>query len=105
LHESLERRDSLRPPADRLAGFREANDRIAASAKEGVAIFVCECGSADCFSTIALNVAVYEKIRSSPAWALVVRGHELEDGERVAAEGASFVVVERPYARDTDNDT
>ena len=95
LHESLPG-DSLRSPTDRLAGFREANDRIAGSAKEGFAIFVCECGLADCLSTLALNVAVYERIRSNPAWALFVPGHELEDGERVVAEGASFLVVERP---------
>jgi hypothetical protein len=87
--------DSRRRPAARLAGFREANDRIANSAEKGSTIFVCECGSQECLSTLELSVSEYETIRAKPTWALVMPGHELGDVERVVKEGAGFQVVER----------
>jgi hypothetical protein len=89
------RRDSLRRPADHLAGFRKANDRIAYSAEQEVTVFVCECGSQECLGTVELSVKEYESIRFNPSWALVIPGHELEDVERVVREEAGFLVVER----------
>jgi hypothetical protein len=88
--------DSLRRPADHLAGFRKANDQIADSAEEQeVTVFACECGSQDCLGTVELSLSEYESIRTNPSWALVIPGHELENVERVVRVEAGFLVVER----------
>jgi hypothetical protein len=87
--------DSLRRPADHLAGFRKANDQIADSAEQEVTVFTCECGSQECLGTVQLSLSEYESIRLNPSWALVLPGHELENVERVVREEAGFLVVER----------
>jgi hypothetical protein len=93
--EQLDEQDAERRPADRLARFREVNDGIAKSAEQGAAVFVCECGSQECLTTLELSVTEYKRIRSNPTWALVMSGHELPGVERLVSEGAGFFVVER----------
>lgn len=93
--EQLDEQDAERRPADRLARFREVNDGIAKSAEQGAAVFVCECGSQECLTTLELSVTEYKRIRSNPTWALVMPGHELPGVERLVSEGAGFFVVER----------
>jgi hypothetical protein len=93
--EQLDEQDAERRPADRLARFREVNDGIAKSAEQGAAVFVCECGSQECLTTLELSVTEYKRIRSNPTWALVTPGHELPGVERLVSEGAGFFVVER----------
>ena len=89
--EQLEKQDAERRLADRLARFREINDGIAESAEQGAAVFVCECGSQECLTTLELSVAEYKRIRTNPTWAVVTPGHELPGVERLVSEGAGLL--------------
>ena len=88
-------RESVRRPARNLAGFREVNNGIGDLAQDEFALFVCECGSQECFSTLELRVDEYRRIRSNPTWAIVIRGHELDEVENVVGGQDGFLVVER----------
>ena len=44
--------ESLRRPADRLSHFRQVNDDIGESAEQEAALFICECSSQECFTTL-----------------------------------------------------
>ena len=94
--------ESLRRPAERLNHFREVNDDIGESAELEAALFVCECSSQECFTTLELSLSEYKRIRSNPMWALVAPGHELSGVERHVGAGAGFVVVERLLLTEPD---
>lgn len=59
--------------------------------------FVCECGSADCLSTVMLTLATYAGVREDPSRLLLLAGHEKPADERVVEDGRAqgYVVVER----------
>lgn len=79
--------------------FREVNERIeeatTRAAFDGPTVFVCECGSEQCSEPLELTLAQYEAIRAHPTHFAILRGHEIEDVERVVDEDERFVVVEK----------
>src|SRR4051794_10358856 len=75
------------------ATFRDANERIEASANEifaspssHVIPFICECPDQRCRMLIQMELAEYEMVRSRPEWFLAAPGHEVceVDGQEVA---------------------
>ena len=99
--------------AENEAAFRVANDRIRewpeneeASAPEGI-LFLCECGSANCFERVTLTQSEYEAVRADSAHFAVLPGHEMPEAEHVVEVHDAFVVVEkeddvRDIVEDTD---
>jgi hypothetical protein len=89
--EQLEEQDAERRLADRLASFREVNDGIGETAEQEAAVFVCECGSQECLTTLELSVTEYKRIRSNRTWAVVTPGHELPglNGSSASAPASS----------------
>lgn len=79
--------------------FREVNERIEQAAEdasfEGLMVFVCECGNAECAETIEVTLAEYEAARSQPTLFLVVPGHEHGEITRVLEQNERFAVVEK----------
>ena len=79
--------------------FREVNERIeeatTRAAFDGPTVFVCECGSEQCSEPLELTLAQYEAIRAHPTHFAILRGHEIEDVERVVDEDERFVVVKK----------
>lgn len=61
--------------------FRELNDQIREGANLDVSIFVCECGSEDCTSTVALSLEEFKRIRSNSTW-FVVKTRSCQSGDR-----------------------
>jgi hypothetical protein len=64
--------------------FREANEKIAASASEhrfvdGVP-FICECATESCLTVVKLSLAEYEEVRSAPTRFFVAPGHQGSEG-------------------------
>ena len=86
---------SLRRPAELLSSLREVNRRICQLAAGKRAVFICECGSPECLSTLELDVSEYEEIRLNPSWAILNPGHGLAESGRVVRRGSGFLVVER----------
>jgi hypothetical protein len=60
--------------------FREANERVAARARElevdQPLPFLCECRDQRCFARISLTIEEYEQARSDPRRYLTIPGHE-----------------------------
>jgi hypothetical protein len=92
--------------------FRAANERLE-SVNESFQIvlervdFACECVDMSCTEAIPLSISEYEAIRSHPNRFFVVRGHEVDELERIVDANGRFVVVEKlgggdEVARDVD---
>jgi hypothetical protein len=92
---------------------REVNERISSLndgswiAEPGLVDVCCECVRRDCTGRVAMTVSEYEAVRRFPTRFLVKEGHEVSGEERVVAEAAGYVVVERSgreglYAVGTD---
>jgi hypothetical protein len=94
-----------RPRKDRIAKnealFRDINDRVKQidEAREAptdeLRDFLCECGRRDCFERVAMTLAEYERVRSSPVQFAVLPGHEAAAVERVVEETRRFAVIEK----------
>ena len=74
--------------------FREANERIAATAdllelQEGLP-FICECERRGCSTIVSLRLEEYEHVRAHPEWFLYAPGHHEH------TQGASEIVHQRP---------
>ena len=94
--------------------FRSVNERVRDLASSGAAAaapetvpFVCECGSADCATTVQLTIAEYEHVRADPAQFVVTPGHEIPEVEDVVEQHERYDVVrkhahEAQIAIDTD---
>jgi hypothetical protein len=84
--------------AENEAAFREANERIRATAEalqpplERVP-YLCECEDAGCRETIRLASEEYELARSDPTWFVIVAGHPT-DGDAVR-EGEGYLIVRK----------
>ena len=84
------------------ATFREANERVAATA-DGLMLedepvpFICECASTECFDIVRLRLDEYRHVRSSPCWFLNVPGHEAaaQGAATVVERHAGYVIVEK----------
>lgn len=94
--------------ADRVAAnqaaFRDANERIRASAKrmqfdcEQRVPFICECGEADCTETVMLSLSAYADLRSDPRRFVLSINHDGETPyETVVADHREqgYLVVEK----------
>jgi hypothetical protein len=63
--------------------FRDANERVAAKARElefGLdrpLPFLCECSDTRCFAHIMLTIEEYEEARSGPRGYLTISGHDV----------------------------
>jgi hypothetical protein len=91
-----------RPPASSVPSqllFRELNEQIAArlrdSAGEEDVQFVCECERRHCDRPVQLSLARYEQIRQFPTRFLTRPGHWRAEEDRVVAEEAGYVIVEK----------
>ena len=82
--------------AETQARFREANERIEATAYNtqllGPVPFICECANAECIEIVRLELDEYENVRVNPRRFFVEPGHA---GLAVAA-GAAVIVDEAP---------
>jgi hypothetical protein len=82
--------------AQNQALIREVNERIEALSNEAAhPEFLCECADENCIETIALSIAEYESIRSSPVCFPVAPGHDYPEFERVTEANERYVVVEK----------
>jgi hypothetical protein len=85
----------------------EAIDRQAATPRDELTSFLCECSRTECLERVALTPAEYEGVRSSPIRFVLAPGHEIPEIEVVIQETDRYSVVEkvegeRSLARDTD---
>ena len=78
--------------------FREANESIAAKARElqlELRIpFLCECSNKRCFARVLLTIEEYEQARSAPQRYLTTSGHQVE-GAIVIAQDERFALAEK----------
>lgn len=78
--------------------FREANESIAAKARElqmePPIPFLCECSDRRCFERIPLTIDEYEDARSAPQRYLTSSGHQV-DGALVIAQDDRFALAEK----------
>jgi hypothetical protein len=79
--------------------FREANERMrwlhTELEHDGELQIICECRNRGCLEPLSLSAASYDAIRRIPTHFIVKAGHELPDGERVAATFNGYVVTEK----------
>jgi hypothetical protein len=91
--------DRQRRVADNESLFRDVNERIGETvAHFGVgdqAMFLCECGHADCTLPVELTLDEYEAVRAAGARFLVLPGHEIEDVDAVVERHSRYFVVEK----------
>jgi hypothetical protein len=91
-------RSNWRPKLEAEDVFREANERIAESARElGFQFpvpFLCECSDQRCFRFIKLTLEEYEEARSDPHRYLTISGHEII-GALVIARDERFALAEK----------
>ena len=77
--------------------FREVNERIREITGRfgvlNVALFVCECGRADCAEAIELELGQYDALRSSSGTYVMVPGHEAAHEKIVAREKRYNAVI------------
>jgi hypothetical protein len=78
--------------------FREANERIAETARElGFQFpvpFLCECSDRHCFTFIKLTLEEYEEARTDPHRYLTISGHEVI-GAMVIVREEHFALAEK----------
>jgi hypothetical protein len=94
--------------------FRSVNERVrelagafASDEEPEPVAFVCECGRADCATSVELTIAEYERVRADPAQFFVVPGHETQHVEHVVERHDRYDIVrkhaaEAQIAIDTD---
>jgi hypothetical protein len=79
--------------------FREVNERMRWLHTElehtGELQIICECRNRGCLEPVSLSAASYDAIRRIPTHFIVKAGHEMPDGERVAAAFNGYVVAEK----------
>jgi hypothetical protein len=78
--------------------FREANESIAAKARElqmePPIPFLCECSDKRCFARVFLTIEQYGEARSAAQRYLTSSGHEVE-GALVIAQDERFALAEK----------
>lgn len=62
----------------------------------GPAVFVCECGHLGCNSTVELEIAEYESVRSDFDRFFVIPGHEIPEVDQVVEDHSRYLVVVKP---------
>jgi hypothetical protein len=91
-------RRKWRPKLEPEDVFREANERIAESAREldfqSPVPFLCECSDKQCRAFIKLTLEEYEEARTDPHRYLTIAGHEVI-GALVIARDERFALAEK----------
>ena len=82
------------------SAFRDLNENLESSvhrrrADSDYAGFVCECGHAECETTVRMTVAEFEQVREDPQHSFVVPGHEIAQAESVVERHDSYIVVRK----------
>ena len=73
---------------------RRVNEAIQRGRQDDeTAVFVCECGSLGCATTLEMPVTEYERVRTDFERFVVVPGHEIPDIEDVVERARGFTVV------------
>jgi hypothetical protein len=76
--------------------WREVNERIRVRVgAPGDVEFFCECADLDCTKSLHLNVAEYDRIRTSPVRFPIAFGHEVPQVEDVVEKNDHYVVVQK----------
>jgi hypothetical protein len=76
---------------------RRVNEAIERGEEDArTAVFVCECGHIGCSSTVELQIADYEEVRSNFDRFLVIPGHEIPEVDRVVERHSGYLVVIKP---------
>jgi hypothetical protein len=85
--------------ARRQVVFREVNERIAELTgllnETGVNLLICECSDPGCAESLEITPEEYEAVRADPARFVVLRGHQMLEGERVVDGNGRYLVVEK----------
>src|SRR5438067_4459894 len=81
------------------ARFREANERIEASAVQlapsgEASPYLCECDEERCTTIIRLTLAEYEAVRSKPRQFFIAPGHQ-SAADRVLEEHELYTLIEK----------
>jgi hypothetical protein len=90
---------SIRVPSQLL--FRALNEEIAlrqgslGAGDEHEIDVVCECESRNCAKGLRLALGRYEAVRRFPTRFVMMRGHSSATDERIVADDAGIVVVEK----------
>jgi hypothetical protein len=81
--------------------FRQANERIAASAHalglEHRIPFLCECSNSRCTKAIRLDLDVFDGIHADATHYLAIPGHAIPQAQ-VVEENETFAILERSTA-------
>lgn len=87
-----------RPSLETENVFREANESIAAKARElrmePPIPFLCECSDRRCFARIPLTLDEYDEARAGPQRYLTTSGHRV-DGASIIAQDEHFALAEK----------
>ncbi|MEJ7567446.1 MAG: hypothetical protein WKF41_04190 [Gaiellaceae bacterium] len=91
--------DRERRLAQNSAHYREVNERTRIVDRAAANVdLVCECADRACTKMIHISADDYEAVRNDGARFIVVRGHEMHDGEKIVARKNGFNVVEKTGA-------
>lgn len=74
--------------------LRGINKRLRDVAELDSSVFICECNDGDCVDTLELSLKEYDRIRSVPAWFVLMPGHADPALDLLVDENDEFVVVE-----------
>jgi hypothetical protein len=76
---------------------RRVNEAIErGEGNSGPLVFVCECGHIGCSSTLELEIAEYEEVRTNFDRFLVIPGHEILEVDQVVERHSGYLVVVKP---------
>jgi hypothetical protein len=79
--------------------IEEIGERLQVLPEDEVLDFRCECGRAECESSVSMTGAAYKRMRSDNDRFVLVPGHEDPEIERVVERADRYVVVDkRPEA-------
>jgi hypothetical protein len=79
--------------------IEEIGERLQVLPEDEALDFRCECGRAECDSSVSMPVATYRRVRSDNDRFVLVPGHEDLEIERVVERADRYVVVDkRPEA-------
>jgi hypothetical protein len=86
---------------------RRVNEAIERGDSGPAPVFLCECGRPGCGETVRVPVGNYEAVRSNWDRFLLVKGHEIEEIERVIERAPGYLVVAKrePEAKELARQT
>jgi len=92
--------ERLRRIGENEALFRQINERVKEVSESfslvlDKAEFLCECGEATCTERVTVELADYERVRSSPTRFIVRPGHVLPEVETIVEQTPGYDVVEK----------